>query len=176
MNEKEKKNKVEMSKLTMGIVIVICLAILGISLVCFLKSTKGPVNEKSANISLNTEQDAGVEENVSQDKIYFSGFDNITADQGQKISLGCESRNSEANIVMSYQIYDENENLIYDTGLLLPGNQIRWIPSDYFDVGEHNIVFHEQPYQVIDAEQEIQEDNLKKLYYIDQNIKLVVNP
>lgn len=170
MLENQKKNYFNF--IILGTVISMLLIIIILLLVLCNKKTEV---KESSNIVLNAEQDSNKKVESSQDMVYFTGFDNLVVNQDEVIILGCDNGNRKANIAMSYQIYDSDNNLIYDSNLILPGKEIPWVPSDYLEKGEHDIVFHEQPYQIIDLNKEIDETNVKKLYFVDQKIKITIN-
>ena len=104
--------------------------------------------------------------------IYFSGFDDITVELGSSIMLPCDTGNKDGSIYMNYTVLDEKGKSLFDSGLIEPGKAVEWFPS--LTVGEYDITFHEQPYQLIDKEKDPTEDNLAPLYYVDQTIHLII--
>lgn len=124
------------------------------------------------NVSLNTEAVAIEDAETEQDMIYFSGFDDITIELGSSIMLPCDTGNKDGSIYMNYTVLDEKGKSLFDSGLIEPGKAVEWFPS--LTVGEYDITFHEQPYQLIDKEKDPAEDNLAPLYYVDQTIHLII--
>lgn len=126
------------------------------------------------NIKVSTDATEAGTTVKNQAMTYFLGYDDQFIKEGNTITLGNDLSNAEDNIYMQYTILDNTGNELYVSDLIAPGMEIAWCPSNYFVTGEHEVVFHEQPYKIIDADKEINEENLKPLYYIDQNILLTI--
>lgn len=125
------------------------------------------------NIELDGTQTAKTETSSSQDFIYFTGFDNVFITSGETITLPCDAANKDGNIYMSYQILKDGE-IVYETGLIESGNHVVFPVSEILGIGEHTIILHEQPYQLIDPSKEISVENMTKLYFVDQTITVTV--
>lgn len=155
---------------------VLVLALIVVCVLCgilaFELTSKKNTNQIQ-NVSLNTEAVSIENAETKQDMIYFSGFDDITIDLGTSVMLPCDTSNKEGSIYMSYTVLDEKGKSLYESGLIEPGKAVEWFPS--LTVGEYDITFHEQPYQLIDKEKDPAEDNLTPLYYVDQTIHLIIN-
>lgn len=130
--------------------------------------------ESISNIKVSTETvDSGQVKN-NQAMTYFMGYNDMVISKNGYVPLGNEEINGEDNIYMEYTIYDSKNEEIYKSDLIAPGTELQWKAGDYLVAGEHDLIFHTQPYKIIDVEKDIEYSNLKPLYYIDQNVSLII--
>ena len=137
----------------------------------FVKQNSNPAMD---NIKVSTDMVESGQIAQNQAMTYFMGYDDQSVSTEGTIPLGNEGKNAEDNIYMQFTILGDDGKEIYQSDLIAPGMEIQWKPSDYLDVGTHLIVFHEQPYKIIDTDKELDESNLQALYYIDQNVTLTI--
>lgn len=177
-NEKARTNQT--SKLVRTCIMVIVIAVLSIImaiLFAFYAVSNNEMPETISpmdNIKVSTDATESGTAVKNQAMTYFLGYDDQFVKEGNTITLGNDLSNAEDNIYMQYTIIDDTGVELYVSDLIAPGMEVAWCPSNYFVTGEHEVTFHEQPYKIIDADKEINEENLKPLYYIDQNILLTI--
>lgn len=136
------------------------------------ESKKDDTFTHNIQISTETEDVGTIHDNTAM--TYFMGYDIQRLHEGDPIPLSNELNNADDNIYMQYTITDEAGNELYTSDLIAPGQQYLWVASDYLPVGEHELVFNEQPFKVKDVSKDISESNLEALYYIDQNVTVII--
>ena len=179
MDEKKEKNN---DRLYIILAIFIVLFVPAIILGClYLKRAGGntqATNNKEvsdmSNMHLSTEATPEDSKNSEDKMTYFTGYDSIYAAQGSPVYLKNESDNAESRIYMEYEIYDEEDNFIYKSGLIEAGKQTEWDATQYFLPGTYSLRFHQQPYRMEDESSGLARENMTPLYFVDQNVTVTV--
>lgn len=180
MEENIKEQKESEKKLGIKDVVIIVLILLLLLIAMFVirtsmvKKTLQGDSDIPSNIKVSTEAVEKSTVKNEQPMTYFVGYDDQYVTKDEAIELGNDSSNTADAIYIEFTIIDENGKEIYKSDLVEPGKVITWTPGDYLDVGAHDLVFHEQPYKIIDATKEINSDNLQALYYLDQNVSVTI--
>lgn len=169
--ERESNNK-NGTKIALAVIIIGLLVIIVVLLFC-RKPEQVVVTQGGNNIGLDSSQSGESDANGDQDFIYFSGFSNTSLQAGGTITLPCNESNADGDIYMTYTVL-EGEEVVYETGLIEPGNYVLFPAAEVLGAGEHEITFHEQPYQRTDANAELSTENMTELYFVDQAITVTV--
>lgn len=170
--ERESNNK-NRTKIVLVAIILGLLAIIA-ALIFDRKPEQVVVTQDGNNIGLDSSQSGESEVNGEQDFIYFSGFSDTTLQAGGTIILPCDASNADGDIYMTYTVLEGGE-VVYETGLIEPGNRVLFPAAEVLGAGEHEITFHEQPYQRTDANTELSAENMAELYFVDQSITVAVS-
>lgn len=104
-------------------------------------------SNKVQNLIIDTSAGAVNEasEALADRRVYFAGIQDGAISKSSPILL----KNPEANgdIMLQYTIVEEgSEEPIYQTNLIESNKAVEWIPGDYLDLGDHTLIFMEQPY------------------------------
>lgn len=114
--------------------------------------TGGVVLDTSASDSTGTLID---ETQAEQPMFTATGYYDITINEGDNVYLinDAENHTDSYDIYLQYEIFevinDEDVSVI-STGLIEPGKQVAWVPSEKLEKGEHKIHMIEQPYTMED--------------------------
>lgn len=167
------KSKKAAITVIVGVLIFVLLIISCVGLVKLLSdSNKDDTFTHNIQVSTETEDVGTIHDNTAM--TYFMGYDVQHLNEGDPIPLSNELNNAEDNIYMQYTITNEAGEELYKSDLIAPGQQYLWVASDYLPLGEHKLVFNEQPFKVIDVSKDISESNLEALYYIDQSVTVII--
>lgn len=135
-----------------------------------------PKNSSSipSNLKISTDALESGQAKDNQAMTYFIGYDDQYVSKSESISLGNDISNKEDNLYIEFTILDENGQEIYKSDLIAPGMEIQWVPGEYLEIGTYNLIFHEQPYKILNENKELNESNLQALYYINQNVSVTI--
>lgn len=154
--------------LVLIVIIAICIGFVKL----FGNSNKDDTFTHNIQVSTETEDVGTIHDNTAM--TYFMGYDVQRLNEGDPIPLSNELNNAEDNIYMQYTITNEAGEELYKSDLIAPGQQYLWVASDYLPLGEHKLVFNEQPFKVKDVSKEISKSNLEALYYINQSVTVII--
>lgn len=169
-----KRNVFRIFELVLFVICVVFILLLFIKPEIFVKSKESVEESAMENIRVSTEADQSGSITQNQAMTYFMGYDYQMVTGDGTIPLGNDAQNADDNIYLEYTIKDVNDNELYKSDLIAPGMELAWKPSSYLPYGEHELIFHEQPYKIIDVDKEITKENLEPLYYIDQNVTVMI--
>lgn len=135
-----------------------------------------PTHQETETISINdTNRELKISERpLEDDKEYISSaYNDITVHIDDEIFLTNDPANDQ-DVYVVYSIYDKKlfplhlQPPIYQTGWFGAGEQVAFVPSEYFTAGSHDINIVQTSYKKINS----------KLFQIDQcadTVKLTVN-
>lgn len=119
---------------------------------------KPPVHQETETISIDDTNGESIISNRSikteKENEYISTEynDNITVHIGDEIFLTNDPANNQ-DVYVVYSIYDEKlfsikkQQPIYQTGWFGPGEQVAFVPSDYYTTGSHDIYIIQRSYK-----------------------------
>lgn len=130
------------------ITIILVTLIGGAMLIFWLYITKDQRISEPKNMRVDTRSttEEVIEEGVdlSERNIFFAGIEDASIRIGSVIAL--ENLKENEDFLMKYTLYNEEDDLIYETDLIPAGQHVNWEPSVNLKPGEHKISFVEQPY------------------------------
>lgn len=145
--------------LTIIIIFALIFTFIGlINASCPWDHEKPPVHQETETISIDDNNGELIISNRSikteKENEYISTEynDNITVHIGDEIFLTNDPANNQ-DVYVVYSIYDEKlfsikkQQPIYQTGWFGPGEQVAFVPSDYYTTGSHDIYIIQRSYK-----------------------------
>ncbi len=83
------------------------------------------------------------------DMVVFQGYEDTPVNQGQAIQLSNSVSN--VDVYMKYVIMNDNGEIIFETGLISPGEYVRVVLSEYLNPGEYQLYLKQEAYSMNDA-------------------------
>ncbi len=171
-----KKKILKITGLCVTILILFCLSLF----VCYRISYKYvqknlPETASIKNFKIDTSAKTMKEANkqLVDREVFFAGIQDGALAKSSPILL--KNPDSNNDIFMMYTILDEDTgNVIYETDLIKAGCAVEWVPGEILGVGEHHLIFSEQPYYCMDTNQVLSKDTLLPLVTGNNSVTIQV--
>lgn len=145
------KNKIIASVALVGLMVG-CIAYIAVAAnMSNIIIQKNAEDSETGNISIASEASEITDENYETDAAepaYFTctGYSDMDLQKNAAVYLKNNSENDQFGIYVKYDIYDDQNGLLYESDLIEPGKQIDFIPSDYLSSGSYVISIVQTPY------------------------------